>query len=138
MAVSRRSRAPKSIAMRLTWVWNSWWIGGGIEPRRFSLRYDNVLFGSDVETNRPVDHRRIPDVDVFIDSDTDLRIAADVARAGIQSAPDITRSRLAHFDHAKGLAAAADLVMDRDIEDCRHCHCRSGDICKSLFQFPCA
>src|SRR4249919_1366548 len=90
-------------------------IGGGIEPRRFSLDDCDILFGSDVEANRPVDHRRIPDVDVFIDGNTDFCVATNVACAGVQGAPDVPGCGLAHLDHAKGLAAAAHLVMDGDV-----------------------
>src|SRR5882724_5503184 len=99
--------------------WHSGRIGGGIEPRGFSLHYGDVFFGSDVEANGPVDHGRIPDIDVFIDSNTDFRVATNVARTGVQGAPDVRGRGLAHLDHAKSLAAAAHLVMYGDIEHCR-------------------
>jgi len=64
-------------------------IGGGIETRRFSLDYGNIFFRSDVETNAQLIIAGSQDVDVFIDGDTDLRVAADVTRASIQGAPDV-------------------------------------------------
>src|SRR5262245_9496576 len=99
--------------------WYSRRIGGGIEPGRFPLHDGNIFFRSDVEANRPVDHRRIPDVDIFIHGDAYLRIATNIASVGVQRAPNVSRSRLAHLDYAQGLAAAANFVMDSDIEHCR-------------------
>src|SRR5215813_5091091 len=99
--------------------WYSWRVGRGIEPGRFPLHDGNIFFRSDVETNRPVDHRRIPDVDIFIHRDANLRIAANIARASVQRTPNVSRSGLPHLDYAKGLAAAAHFVMDSNIEHCR-------------------
>ena len=91
-------------------------IGRGIEAGRFSPRDDNILIGPDVETNRPVDHRGIPDIDILVNRNTYLCIASDIAGAGIQGSPHVSRIGLFHLDHAVRLAAAAHLIVKRDVE----------------------
>src|SRR5262249_146566 len=44
------------------------------------------------------------------------RIATNITSAGVQRAPNVSRSRLAHLDDAEGLAAAAHFVMDGHVE----------------------
>src|SRR6266545_666546 len=48
-----------------------------IESWRLSMRDGDVFFRAHIETNSPVDHGGIPDIDVVIHGDADLRVAAD-------------------------------------------------------------
>src|SRR5258707_14214073 len=77
----------------------------------------DIFFRPHVITNCPVDHRRIPDIDVVIYRDADLGVAADKTRAGVQGAPGVRLSRVFHLDHTIGLTAAAYLVVDRHIDN---------------------
>src|SRR5215470_10015716 len=98
---------------------NSRRIGRWIEAGRFSFGNRNILIGPDVKADRPVDHRRIPDVDVLVHRYAYFGVTSDVARAGVKRAPDFCGIRLLHLDDAIGLAAAADLIVDGHIQNRR-------------------
>ncbi len=56
------------------------------------------------------------DIDIFVDRDTHFRITTGETRRRIQCAPGLRFGRVAHFDHAVRLSAAADLIMQSDID----------------------
>ena len=92
-------------------------IGRRIEPRHFTFGDGDIFIGPHVVTDRPIDHRRIVDIDVVVDGDTNLGVTAGKTRRGIERAPGVGFRRVAHLNHTIGLPAAADFIVQRDIDD---------------------
>src|SRR5262245_55881284 len=91
----------------------------GIESRWFPLGDKDILLGSHVKTDRPVNHRGIMDVDILIDGNADLRVGSGKACRAIQCSPRISLCGVTHLDHAVSLTAATDLVVQSNIQDRR-------------------
>src|SRR5215510_7605597 len=91
----------------------------GIESRWFPFGDKYILLGSYIETDRPVNHRGIMNVDILIDGNANLGVGSGKTRRGIQCSPRISLCGVAHLDHTVSLTTATDLVVQSNIHDHR-------------------